>query len=675
MRLIRIAGACVLIAATALSTLASASIARDTLDPEGLGPPAAFPSSPIASTAMSVNPLLAKEIAVLTRQGLSPAHASRAIDVQGRIARAGLLSKIEGRMGSAYAGVWFEPATAQLHVGVASPSDRRVAKGIIARAGLATDVTLVPVRSTWAELLAAQKRWNRRLTRLFARAEVMTALDAHRNGVSITLGSAVTPLERTRIERAASSASVNVFVAIAQQPKLGIKTLAETKCKKFVTKEAYCDKPITAGVRVEATTGCTAGPMAIPTATKVGTYLLTAGHCLQLNGGAKEKWFAFNRAAQRLEVGKAVEFTYALAGDFGDILVDEPGNWVEAGNTPVFAVTARWGLAGAAGEKSYPVIGKEEPAEKMPNCHEGQASGESCGTVGVTSVTVIVEDKVGEEVKIEGLVEDKGANAEGGDSGGPWVFINKANEIFMEGTLVGGEEGNKVKIFYEPLKTIFKELKPELELLTTSNENRTKGKPLLLPEPTAESPIAFTGKLGKVVVETKAGTKVECTSGEDSGSFTKAKLGTFETVYHGCKSTGVACNGLADKAEAISVKGDIHLWYGFLAKEKGLHTTVTALLKEAHFTCGGLVLIVLKGCLAGLVKPTNKKTKATTVEMTQEKGVNDITEVLNDNSEKTSCKLEAAKSEGAFEQAGGQMSEEGEKFKQGGKEIEVEAMA
>jgi hypothetical protein len=419
------------------------------------------------SYAASTGSLLDKEIAVLTNQGISPARAMQAIEVQSEVARTDIVSKVEAGTGDAFAGVWFEPAAAQLHFGATSPETRRTAEGIVARAGLTDHVTVTPVRSTLAELLATQKHWNRRLASLFARDEVKTGLEPQRNAVSVTLSSSVSSPERAALKREASAANVNVFVAVAESARLSLAPQAKTECKKWARFVAFCNPSITSGVAIAGTIeckevepeevggfktkaeceertvagvkgkwirkipGCTAGPLAING--KKERVLLTAGHCISK---AKESWWATNKAEKESIVGPVENFVFggaagAKKGDFADILI-EPAWQTGKPNDPVLAVTAEWKKMNEKGEEtSYPVKGERAPVVNNTNCHVGQTSGESCGEIKMLNVTVPYEANH----IVEGLVEDAGANlnGEGGDSGGPWMLIEANQEALMEG--------------------------------------------------------------------------------------------------------------------------------------------------------------------------------------------------------------------------------------------------
>jgi hypothetical protein len=432
-------------------------------------------SSSTITPSASVDSLFALELAALTRQGISPARASQAISVQSQVAATGLVSKLEAAMAHEYAGVWLEPAAARLHIGVASPASRRMAEEVVTRAGLVPDVTMTPVRSTWAALIATQHQWNRKLAHLLGRAEVRTGLDAQSNAVVVTLGSSVSPRERAALEREAPTADVNIAVTVTPSAKIIAKDENNTtKCNKFTKNDAECNPTLTSGVTIANLPGllCTAGPLAIPkaTASKGETYLLTAGHCLN-RGGIGSKWYAWNRAVESKEIGPVAEFLKATKGDVGAIRIANPGYWVTTNSKdPVLAETAEWSVKNP--EPSYEVAGQAVAAQNQIICVEGQTTGQSCGTVGLTNTqSTFLQLNPDERYEVEGIVEVNGTRTIGGDSGGPFLFIQTNKSALMAGTLIGGEL--PTKDFYEPLSKAFSSLsKLNLELLTKGNEVR-----------------------------------------------------------------------------------------------------------------------------------------------------------------------------------------------------------
>jgi len=395
----------------------------------GLGPLSGTPfSEPARTTSASPGSLLDKEIKVLTNQGLSHEQAWRALEVQGRIAQANLPGKLQTAMGDDFAGVWFDNPTAQLQVGVASHAARRVAERVIAQEGLSANVAIVPVRSTMAQLLAVQRQWNRKLAGLFAREQVSTGLEPQQNAVSVRLAASVPTVQRDVLEQEARIASTNVLVTVTGGT---IVPLAATKCNIFEKgkENANCEPSITAGVRLASASGiCTAGPVAINENNE--RVLLTAGHCIEKEG---EEWKATNTKGVSSKLGKSGKFFAGGAagtklGDYGEITI-EPAWQTGVANNPVLAVTAEWK---SNEETSFPIKGEREPVVKNMNCHEGQTSGESCGEIARLNVIYVTSGTYK-----EGTVEDAGENlyGEGGDSGGPWLFVETNKEARMEGTM------------------------------------------------------------------------------------------------------------------------------------------------------------------------------------------------------------------------------------------------
>jgi hypothetical protein len=249
---IKIFGACAMAAVAAIAVLAPSSSYASAPDPGFEGAPLAASLAPAQMASANVSPLLAKELAVLTNEGISPERAWQAIDAQGKLARADLASKLQAATGSTSGGTWFDPATAQMHVGVTAQTHRQAADQAITQAGLTAVATITPVRSTMDQLLAVQKEWNRKLAPLFARNEVTTGIEPQHNAVSVTLGSAVPAAQRAALEREAADAGVNVSVTVLASPRLNIAPAAK-ECEIFneATLNARCNPSITAGVEIK----------------------------------------------------------------------------------------------------------------------------------------------------------------------------------------------------------------------------------------------------------------------------------------------------------------------------------------------------------------------------------------------------------------------------------------
>ena len=165
-----IAAATLVVAIALGAALASASI------PESANTASVLPGTPFAG-----------EMEMLTSLGISPARASQALSVQREVAKTQLIGRIGAALGGDFAGVWFEPAAAQFHIGVISDASRRAAEGVVAKADMQAVVTYTPVHSTWSELLLTQSQWGERLASLVAAGLATTGIDTQLNAVSVTL--------------------------------------------------------------------------------------------------------------------------------------------------------------------------------------------------------------------------------------------------------------------------------------------------------------------------------------------------------------------------------------------------------------------------------------------------------------------------------------------------------
>jgi hypothetical protein len=405
----------------------------------------------------------------------------RAGEAEAAIVRTNLTGRMKAALGGAFGGVWFEQSTAQLHVGVTSPDSRRISEAVAAQADLTEIVTETTVGSTWAELQAAQDRWDERLMDLLERGEAATSLVAKRNAVGVELGSLVSPLRRNLLEHQAQAENVNVSVEIAPYPHLRVEP--QSRCKEHAKGEAYCDPTLVAGMTFasepieEQRVFCTVGPTVIKKNNPTKTYVLTAGHCIDDGKEIGGKWYAYNKEGKSgiKEVGPAVAFLRGGGGVDVGVVEVTTGYWALAETSvPVVPMIAPWDQ-----EEPEPFYVKEErePSEGMRSCMSGQKTG-TTGEPNCGEIIAIGETANVGGVLIENLVEVKAKSA-GGDSGAPWYAEEPFNEDpptgYVEGTHVGQDEETETQLF-QPLNISFAKLKEheniDLELLTTANESR-----------------------------------------------------------------------------------------------------------------------------------------------------------------------------------------------------------
>jgi streptogrisin C len=393
-------------------------------------------------------------------------EGSNRLEVEVEIGRTDVVKELEAAMGSAFGGVWFEASTAQLYVGVTSPASRRAAETVSSRVGLSANVTEVSVRSTRAELVVEQQRLSHRLADLFAQEEVSTSIAPDNNAVEVELGSAVPMAEREALEREAAAADVNVFIDVVPSSQLVASRLKQ--CEIHAKSAAYCDPTIVAGVSLESVGNerCTVGPAVRLTdkSTKENTtktYVLTAGHCIasKNGGGLGADWFTWNKATEKTEIGSAVEFLFPET-DVGVIQVNNPGNWVTEGLTPVTPMVAMWSKT--AESDPTEVTAQQKPAKNIETCYSGQTSGTNCGKILNESVEKTIQGQL-----TKNLVEVELGTGEGGDSGSP--FFKKSAPSEVEGTLVAG---SATRTYFHSLETSFSKLTTGLKLLKKDNKVR-----------------------------------------------------------------------------------------------------------------------------------------------------------------------------------------------------------
>jgi hypothetical protein len=116
-------------------------------------------------------------------------------------------------------------------------------------------------------------------------------------------------------------------------------------------------------------------------------------------------------------------------------------------------------------------------------------------------------------------------------------------------------------------------------------------------------------------------------------------LGLFHSHFLKCTAQGgqAICQGLGDERGQILLLGTFHMVYDSLTT---LGSGILLLTEHAHFTCGGLVLVLTLGELLCLLTPTNSLTNIHTIKCEQS-GTGDPSEVVywKDDGSGTEVKL------------------------------------
>jgi Trypsin len=469
--------------------------------------------------------------------------------VEAEIARTGVVNMLEDNLGDSFGGVWFEPSTAQLHVGVTSPAGRREAEAVAARIGFEAHLTETSVHSTQAELEAAHERWDERLADLFESGDVVTAMAPDYNAVLIELSPSVSDSRRTAIEREAALDDAQVSISV--EPASRFESVPGGNCNAFKFKEAHCNPTFVSGVSIKGEEvskqgGCTAGPVVIrqdrtTNAKATETFVLTAGHCFKYRGGNGKKWSSFNQALQEKEIGKSLEHLIPPAAGGGSgydvgVIKVESNYWVGAGEPPIAASRAEW----KAVEESEPtaVLKWQDPVKNMKVCISGQRSAVQCGTVQNANTTTPVAYTPPENRTVKDVAEVKveSGTVGNGDSGGPWFFQESTGVLL--GTMVSftpeklGSEVGTVATF-QILNATLENLATPLEPLTTKNELRHD--PMFWAE---KSPATIDGEQTTPFIFTRSGRTVECEVATFTGTAeSNVTTATVTPTYTNCAAT------------------------------------------------------------------------------------------------------------------------------------------
>jgi hypothetical protein len=472
----------------------------------------------VVAVASSAEASPSGQLGAYMREGLSLERAQVALATQSQVEAVELPVRLEKALGVSFAGVWFEPGRGKFCIGVVSGASRRVAERVVAQAGLAGVVSYVSVRSTRTELIDTQGEWNAKLAHLGG-GQFSTGLTPSDNAVFVTLSSSVPGRERALLEREAAGSRVKVLIAVVSPEVLEVRP-RNSQCE-FIREEAYCTKPIAAGVLITPLNTrkptkhyCTAGPLAIlanpaTLAAELETFLITAGHCTE----AANEWFTSTHPAPGVteKIGSVVLSLWDLFGDYGDIEVGS--NWLQAGVTPALAQVTNYQDNGLREARS--VIGEAASTQGASVCRQGATSFEQCGTINAESILDFYSNH-----DVDSLVRTNSCG-EPGDSGGPYTTLAEGNSVRILGTEVSGPEDvcgpglfcSTCLSYYEPIRTSLTGL--GLALLTTSNETRHQDSlPLFLNE--SKKALLFTAVGGEVILTASAGT-IKCENNKGHG--------------------------------------------------------------------------------------------------------------------------------------------------------------
>jgi hypothetical protein len=388
-----------------------------------------------AGAAEEQDPLAVDEYAKRFEVGKDLAAERLDTQAQG----AAVVSGLEARLGTDYAGVWFDNSTGQFVVPVVDDGDREAVAKQFDQYGLGESrYRIEPVQSTVADLEATQMRIGESIKDLFEQGRARTGIDPHINGVVVEVASpSAEDLAGLRAQGAAEPARVKIVVSDAKE--FGDEPAACT----WNSELRSCDPPFHGGVEIHGPTTCTSGFAA--TGNSFGNkFVLSAGHCLSHLG----LWWAETANGFENSLGYEAGYYYGNEeADGGLIQVENSNWWVEKwgwrGHVVIWGPPAN---PAAIQNPSNPISGSQSSYVGEYVCHSGRTWGSSCGTVQQVNAKTSYE---GGKVALSHMTRVEGDCGTEGDSGGPVWAGNYALGIWS-----GGQLGACTVHFYTEVKEI-----------------------------------------------------------------------------------------------------------------------------------------------------------------------------------------------------------------------------
>jgi hypothetical protein len=358
---------------------------------------------------------------------VSAAQAENNLAIQQRATRVGLVGQLQERLGSSYAGMWFDNQTGEFVVPVAlGPGGKAKAVSrlpeVVSEFGAASlsenTFRTELVDSSRAELESAQQVLDEKLITFYGEGIVQTEIDPSLNAIVVGVSEGIDSQRLSFLEQLLAVGEVEV--------QIDQRSHSSFKARPFACSEQYrlCDLPLRGGHKMwgmptpdiygEPSKTCTVGFRANGYDGK--KYVLTAGHCASSEGQTTWTWMT-NQATEiqghggRFPVGTTSQWHYP-GKDWSKI--DATGYWPDTPPWPT--QVAYWG-----GQLDYPIVGEAKPYKGQTICHSGATTGTTCGIVNGENVS----DQYAPDEKMNGMYSAYGAGlcGLGGDSGGP-VFSN-----------------------------------------------------------------------------------------------------------------------------------------------------------------------------------------------------------------------------------------------------------
>lgn len=342
---------------------------------------------------------------------LDRASAERRLNWQGQAP--GLSKRLQSILGDRFGGVWIQPATGRLAVGVVgnrSPAAAAVSSAATV-CGVGDAVDTVTVAHSQKEINAASTWLGERIAAVNATAPNALGSYSDVSASTVTL---------TLPRQGGLTATQSQLVVDAQR-RYG--TLLRTQLDDTAVAPAQCGRltctpPLRAGVQIKnPSASCTLGFLARSNSDNK-LYAFTAGHC-HYDSSRTSNWTSQFDGADHV-IGKVHNYVYGNLGDAAIIAVNNPAPYPQGWGPRAWVLVHS--SADTAHNESYPIRAYDSPVLNSRVCKTGYAGGTDCGTYYQQDVTATYTNDDGTKTTMVALQR---ANfcVYPGDSGGP-VYAN-----------------------------------------------------------------------------------------------------------------------------------------------------------------------------------------------------------------------------------------------------------
>lgn len=346
------------------------------------------------------------------KHGMTYDEASQRLQTQSNAGD--IASQVTEAMGDSYAGLWFDIESGRFKVAYTDGGGIAVAKEFVGQSSVSSSIDLVKVEHTWNELLELQESVASSASKVADESDQSNRSyeigpDVKKNEVYVAAPHEFLEEMRASIKQKFASSQIDIaFRALPATFRSG----TDSNCSPF-----SCGRPLQGGVSITSQGhSCTAGVVARGNWSPLSVWLITAGHCFDLNSTVT----AINQNTGRVRpIGPELGSHLGLWGDMAAIRIDN-ANWYSNGITWQNKL-AVWGV-----NEDLPVANVQTPFVGQATCHTGintyMSAVHKCGDILERNLIL------GTEPNQVGAMTKTDACGGPGDSGGPY-FVNYATVV------------------------------------------------------------------------------------------------------------------------------------------------------------------------------------------------------------------------------------------------------